>query len=60
LAKFYGTLVIWGSSSFQFFPRISTFFGLNITEETLLVEMRIWCIKIGVVLVLPLINGVSE
>jgi hypothetical protein len=27
--------------------RISNFFGLSITEETLLVEMRIWCIKIG-------------
>jgi hypothetical protein len=27
-------------------------FGLSITEETLLVENRIWCIKIGIVLVL--------
>jgi hypothetical protein len=53
LAKFYGTLVIWGSSSFQVFsPQISTFFGLSITEKTLLVEMHIWCIKIGIVLVL--------
>jgi hypothetical protein len=27
-------------------------FGLSTTEETWLVEMRIWCIKIGIVLVL--------
>jgi hypothetical protein len=26
---------------------ISNVFGLSITEETLFVEMRIWCIKIG-------------
>jgi hypothetical protein len=30
----------------QFFPRISKFFDLSITEETWIVEMRIWCIKI--------------
>jgi hypothetical protein len=35
----------------QFFFRISDFFGLYTTEETYLVEMRIWCIKIGIVLV---------
>jgi hypothetical protein len=29
----------------SYFFRISNFFGLSITEETLLVEMRIWCIK---------------
>jgi hypothetical protein len=28
------------------------FFGLSTTDETWLVEMRIWCIKIGIVLVL--------
>jgi hypothetical protein len=28
------------------------FFGLSTTDETSLVEMRIWCIKIGIVLVL--------
>jgi hypothetical protein len=28
------------------------FFDLSITEKTLVVEMRIWCIKIGNVLVL--------
>jgi hypothetical protein len=41
------------SGSFTAFHifRISNFFGLSITEETLLVEMRIWCIKIGIVLV---------
>jgi hypothetical protein len=38
--------------SFHNFFRISNFFGLSITEETLLVEIRIWCIKIGIVLVL--------
>jgi hypothetical protein len=27
-------------------------FGLSTTDETSLVEMRIWCIKIGIVLVL--------
>jgi hypothetical protein len=40
---------------FGFFPallQISHFWDrLSITEETLLVEMRIWCIKIGIVLV---------
>jgi hypothetical protein len=41
-----------GSFSFHIFPRISTFFDLNITEEIWVVEMRIWCIKIGNVLVL--------
>jgi hypothetical protein len=36
----------------QFFsPRISNFFGLSTTDETWWVEMRIWCIKIGIVLV---------
>jgi hypothetical protein len=34
------------------FFRISNLFGLNITEDTLLVETRIWCIKIGIELVL--------
>jgi hypothetical protein len=28
------------------FSRISNFFDLSITEETWVVEMRIWCIKI--------------
>jgi hypothetical protein len=54
VAQFHGT--VW----LGFFPGsltdfhifwISNFFGLSITEETLLVEMRIWCIKIGIVLV---------
>jgi hypothetical protein len=31
---------------------IPNFFGLSITDETLLVKMCIWCIKIGIVLVL--------
>jgi LytS/YehU family sensor histidine kinase len=39
-------------SQFSLFCRISNFFGLSITEETVLVEMRIWCIKIDIVLAL--------
>jgi hypothetical protein len=35
--------------SFHNFFRISNFFGLSITEETLLVEVRVWCINIGIV-----------
>ena len=37
---------------FTFFFRTSNFFGLSTTDETSLVEMRIWCIKIGIVLTL--------
>jgi hypothetical protein len=37
-------------SIFRFFFRISNLLVLNITEETWVVEMRIWCIKIGSVL----------
>jgi hypothetical protein len=55
LVQFYGTL-FWfssdGSLSFHFFSRISNFFDLSLTEETWVFEMRIWCIKIGNVLVL--------
>jgi hypothetical protein len=39
----------------QFSPlffRISNFFGPSTTEEAWIVEMRIWYIKIGIVLVL--------
>jgi hypothetical protein len=36
--------------SLFFFLRISNFFGLSTTEETLEVETRIWCIKTGIVL----------
>jgi hypothetical protein len=46
----------------QFFFRISNSFGPSTTEETLAVEMRIWCIKIGIVLVLHIhtfLNKVS-
>jgi hypothetical protein len=35
----------------HFFFRISNIFDLNITKETWVVEMCIWCIKIGTVLV---------
>jgi hypothetical protein len=41
--------------SVGFFFRISNFFDLSITEETWVVKMRIWCIKIVNVLVLHLI-----
>jgi hypothetical protein len=36
----------------RFVFRISNFFGPSTTDETSLVEMRSWCIKIGIVLVL--------
>jgi hypothetical protein len=51
LAQFHGT-VFYSFHDFLF--RISNFFGLSTTQETWLVEMRIWCIKIGIVLVLHL------
>jgi hypothetical protein len=35
-------------SFYNFFSRISNFFGLSTTEETYVVEMRIWCIKISI------------
>jgi hypothetical protein len=38
--------------SFHNVFRISNFFGLSTTDETQVVEMRIWCIKTGIVLVL--------
>jgi hypothetical protein len=41
-----------GSFSFHIFFRISNFFHLKITEETWVVGMHIWCIKIGNLLVL--------
>jgi hypothetical protein len=56
LAQFHGTVfgfVLFYSFTNLFF-RISNFFSLSTTEETRLVEMRIWCIKIGIVLVLHL------
>jgi cbb3-type cytochrome oxidase subunit 1 len=43
---------IWFFRLFTIFFLISNFFGLSTTEETCVVEMRIWCIKIGIVLVL--------
>jgi hypothetical protein len=36
----------------NFFSGFPTFFAQSTTEETKVVEMRIWCIKIGIVLVL--------
>jgi hypothetical protein len=57
--SYYGFGAIsWHSIWMGFFSRllysfhISNFFGLSTTEETQVVEMRIWCIKIGIVLVL--------
>jgi hypothetical protein len=43
---FFGSFIV-----FTIF-RISNFFGPSITDETWLVEMCIWCIKIGIVIVL--------
>jgi hypothetical protein len=42
----------------QFVSRISNFFGPSTTDETSLVEMRIWCIKIGIVLLLHRVPSV--
>jgi hypothetical protein len=56
LAQFHGTLFgfhLTALSVFTFFF-ISNFFNLSITEETRVVEMRIWCIKISNILVLHL------
>jgi hypothetical protein len=53
-SQFHGTLDFSAILQFLQFIWISNFFGLRIIEETLLVEMRIWCIKIGIVLVLYL------
>jgi hypothetical protein len=39
-------------SQFSLFFRISNFFDLGITEETWVVEMCIWCIKSGSVLII--------
>jgi hypothetical protein len=44
-------------SVFTFSHRISNFFDLSITEETWVVEMRIWCIKLVNVLVLHSIHS---
>ena len=46
-------LIFFGSNTvFTILFWISNFFSLSTTEGTYLVEMRIWCIKIGIVLVL--------
>ena len=46
LAQFHGTVFgIFGS--FPLFRTSNFFSGLSTTDETLVVEMRIWCIKIG-------------
>jgi hypothetical protein len=39
-----------------YFFGLPTFSGPSTTDETLLVEMRIWCIKIGIVLALHYIQ----
>jgi hypothetical protein len=53
LAQFHGTTFgIFGFFFTPFFFRLPTFSGPSTTDETLLVEMRIWCIKIGIVLAL--------
>jgi hypothetical protein len=51
---------MWFFGSFtvaQFLFRISNFFGLSTTEEIESVEMHIWCIKVGIVLVLHEYNS---
>jgi cbb3-type cytochrome oxidase subunit 1 len=58
LAQFHGTYLVFSALA-QFshiFSRISNFFGQSATGETIVVEMRIWCIKIGIVLVLHVCN----
>jgi cbb3-type cytochrome oxidase subunit 1 len=53
LAQLHGTLFGFYRlfHCFHIFFMISNFFELSITKETKLVEMCIWCIKIGIVLV---------
>jgi hypothetical protein len=43
---------IWVLSALSHFFSDFQHLDVSITDETLLVEMRIWCIKIGIVLVL--------
>jgi hypothetical protein len=45
-------LIFFGSFTVFTIFRIYNFFGLSSTDETWLVEMHIWCIEIGIVLVL--------
>ena len=54
LAQFHGTLFGLHPTALSvfIFRGISNFFDLNITEETWVVEMHIWCIKIGNLLAL--------
>jgi hypothetical protein len=52
LAQFHGIVFVFRLFySFHDCFRISNFFGPSTTEEKL-VEMRIWCITIGIILVL--------
>ena len=53
LAQFHGTVFGFvGFYNFHIvFPEFQLF-GLSMTEETWKVEIRIWCIKIGIALVL--------
>jgi hypothetical protein len=51
------SLVFIGTFIFTTFG-FSNLFDITITEETLVVEMHIWCIKIGIVLVLHFNPGV--
>jgi hypothetical protein len=54
LAQFLDCLVFIGSFTvFTFIYRISNVCDLSITEEISLVKIRIWCIKSGIILVLP-------
>jgi hypothetical protein len=59
LAQFHGTssgvfFSLGPFIVFTIFFRLSNFLDLSITDDTLIVEMRIWCIKIGIVIVISL------
>jgi hypothetical protein len=45
--------------SFPQFSDFQLFSGLSTTDETLVVEMRIWCIKIGNVFALHCITSIG-
>jgi hypothetical protein len=52
MAQSRGHSICFFFGSYMWFSQISNFFGLSTTEETWVVEMHIWFIKIGIVLVL--------
>jgi hypothetical protein len=64
LAQFHGTLFGFHPTALSVFTssffRISNFFDLSITEQTWVVEMHIWCIKIVNVLISHLMYDLSS